>query len=196
MKEINFIPFFIQGFYSFELTDFSQIKNSLLNEIEKIYNSESSSIKSNFGGFQSKNILENEVISKIFSSISDELNEIYFHANIDGSKLKFINAWVNINDKPFHLNLEHDHEGVFSGVFYVNIDEGSGSIGFTNPMISTDCNLSKLAINPTPITNKTVEMQPLEGLVMIWPSFMRHYVLPNTQENCKRISIAFNIDID
>ncbi len=112
----------------------------------------------------------------------------------DGLKEKQFECegWVNVNP-PNAYNQVHTHDRYdLSGVYYVKVpkqsSKESGALQFLNPSyrggpysdLFTAMNPSKFTLNPS------------EGTLVIFPSAMPHWVLPN-RENEDRISIAFNL---
>lgn len=104
-------------------------------------------------------------------------------------------GWVNIN--PQHgFNVPHDHPGyTWSGVYYVKLPERedksrSGCIELLDPRtntaaMATDISRSSLYFSP----KRTLYPKP--GMILVFPSYLRHWVYPNEEEN-DRISMAFN----
>jgi uncharacterized protein (TIGR02466 family) len=100
-------------------------------------------------------------------------------------------AWINVS--PRHaFNAPHDHPGwAWSGSYYVALPPQDtprgGTIEFFDPRTNVramtidgaDCFASKVAVTPQP------------GMLLIFPSYLRHFVYPNEGE-CDRISLAFN----
>jgi uncharacterized protein (TIGR02466 family) len=102
-----------------------------------------------------------------------------------------LEGWININ--PRHaFNAPHAHAGYgWSGCYYVQqptVQEGrSGEIEFLDP---------RSGVDGWPMTNGELTMtkfriRPDAGSLLIFPSYLRHWVYPNEQDE-ERISIAFN----
>jgi uncharacterized protein (TIGR02466 family) len=102
-----------------------------------------------------------------------------------------IEGWVNILS-PGGLNSPHDHPGwVWSGCYYIKVPAGdserSGNIEFIDPRLNVQaatvegatCFASKFAITPR------------SGLLLIFPSYLQHWVYPNESEE-ERVTVAFN----
>lgn len=103
-------------------------------------------------------------------------------------------AWAVIN-RAGHVNLMHIHPGChWSGVYYVTTDfqpgtEREGTIVFFDPRAGA-------AMMSTPQSTLSQEMfiKPQSGLLIIYPSWLVHSVLPFLGEGL-RIAISFNITI-
>ena len=101
-------------------------------------------------------------------------------------------SWVNYNETKQSINFQHSHDGVFSGVFYLKVPKDSGKLSMVNPQMNflwKGCELS----NPTnDITTENFTLIPKEGQLLLWPSYLEHFVEPNAHDE-SRISISFNI---
>jgi len=105
-------------------------------------------------------------------------------------------GWVNIN--PQHgFNVPHDHPGyTWSGVYYVLLPEKddpkgrSGNIELLDPRINTAAMATDIARKSTYFSPKRT-LTPTNGMILIFPSYLRHWVYPN-EEEADRISMAFN----
>ena len=100
-------------------------------------------------------------------------------------------GWININ--PQHgYNVPHSHSGfMWSGCYYVTIPEAvdgpSGSIEFLSPLIVPgEYSELKAACYKDRVT-----MRPNAGDVLLFPSYLTHWVFPN-EADADRITIAFN----
>lgn len=103
-------------------------------------------------------------------------------------------GWVNVNNKGAY-NAPHDHGSFhWSGCYYVAVpptaNERSGNIEFLDPRGG----LSMGSDAPSPIFGGKVRFRPQPGLMLIFPSYLYHWVYPN-EEAADRISIAFNAKI-
>ena len=96
--------------------------------------------------------------------------------------------WTNVNE-PGSSNIIHSHsKWYWSGIYYVQgLDTG------------------KLAFYSTPYLNQQVSkglpfgqsytVEPTDGLLLLFPSYLLHEVLVNTSEK-QRINLVFNLRID
>ena len=100
-------------------------------------------------------------------------------------------GWININ--PQHgYNVPHRHNGfMWSGCYYVTVPEvadgPSGSIEFLSPLIVPG-EFSELK---AACYKDRVTMRPNAGDVLLFPSYLMHWVFPNDAD-ADRITIAFN----
>ena len=133
-------------------------------------------------------------VKKLLKTVSSE------HSWEKGEWTTF-DQWLNINTKG-DFNPPHIHPGRhYSGCYYVQFPENSGNIHFLDPRpqhrIYAPDPLAPKNSNAFNVTNKydsSLFTYPIqEGKVLIFPSWLMHYVDPNPQESL-RISIAFNCD--
>ena len=107
--------------------------------------------------------------------------------------------WLNINSKG-NFNPPHAHPGNdYSGVYYVSFPENSGFIHFVdprpqhrfsspNPKSNENENWYR-SDNPYDTSLFTYKIK--EGKIVIFPSWLTHYVDPNPTDSL-RISMPFN----
>jgi uncharacterized protein (TIGR02466 family) len=102
-------------------------------------------------------------------------------------------GWVNILGRG-GLNTPHDHPGwTWSGCYYVAVPDledsadGSGAIEF----FDVRTNARVLAVDGADCFASKYRVPPRAGQLLIFPSYLRHWVYPNPSEE-ERVSIAFN----
>ena len=106
-------------------------------------------------------------------------------------------GWVNINGKGGY-NSPHDHPGyLWSGVYYAKIPKNnlgskkSGTLEFLDPRTNIVAMAPEIA-EKSPFFTPKINMTPKENQLLVFPSYLRHWVYPNEEEE-ERISIAFNV---
>ena len=165
------------------------IPNNFQKEIAFCYEHETkfvSNTKSNQGGYQSPNINLMDYFPLISNNLMFGLKSIIKDIGMD---LKIDSSWININRKH-NFNLPHCHpNSAFSGIIYLKTNPICGKINFRNP---TPCEMFPI--------NDTINgyfgrwfFSPEPGDVLIFPSYLNHYVEPNLSDE-DRISIAFNMN--
>ena len=99
-------------------------------------------------------------------------------------------AWANISETGA-FNTMHTHPGMtWSGVYYVDAGESpgqndSGILKFMDPSPGSAASFLPFLARATP------QIQPVAGLMLLFPSYVPHSVLPHRGSR-PRISIAFN----
>jgi len=119
---------------------------------------------------------DNEQFRKVIAHIKKEFNYIN-----PERKLTLKNYWGHVHDKRESTNM-HDHYDPceklsLSGVYYVQLLEGSGNFVFNIP--------------ESPYTKIRYQITPMVGQYFLFPSWIEHFVTRNYSEDF-RISIAFN----
>lgn len=183
------IMFFTPSYQGF-LDDADNKKIS--EEIYDIKNNLNNRNYSNVGGWQSEdidifdNFFEKTELRSLTKKIIFNVQQVYDLWNIR-NPAKLSNMWCNINGyKDF--NVSHFHaKSLFSVSYYVKCNENSGDIIFNRPD-SLEHYIDKTTSFHT-FTHYSYP--PLEGMFVIFPSNVPHYVMPN-MTNEDRISIAFN----
>ena len=165
------------------------IENDFQKEIAFCYEFEknfASDKKNNPGSYQSPDLNLMECFPSILDGLMFGIGAV---ANDIGASLALSNSWININRKN-NFNMPHCHpNSAFSGVIYLKANPTCGKINFRNPTPA----------GAYPI-NDTINgyfgkwfFSPEPGDVLIFPSYLDHYVEPNLSDE-DRISIAFNMN--
>lgn len=99
-----------------------------------------------------------------------------------------LQSWINLHDRG-GFNFSHFHEGsLLSGAFYVGIPPGSGQLVFRDPRPGVTHGHVKGAV---PNGHGDVELMPSAGLLVLFPSWLEHYVESHASDE-PRIAISFN----
>ena len=167
--------------------------DTLSKEVYSIRESNDGETFSNQGGWHSKYLSDQEILnkeefkklSKVIKECVNVLSKKWGIRHNDLSKESF---WCNINNyKDF--NIPHSHpSSIMSAVYYVKTNKDSGGIVFVRP------DNQKFFFVPDQVNEYTEEKSvflPQDGHLLIFPSYLEHYVLPN-MSNEDRISIAYN----
>tara|TARA_Y100001937_G_C6947804_1_gene253240 strand:- start:36 stop:617 length:582 start_codon:yes stop_codon:yes gene_type:complete len=102
------------------------------------------------------------------------------------------NMWANINP-PGGYNRPHVHPNShFSGVYYIKAPQNSGQIVFNEPRLGAHMVMpSRKKGRPPKHLWREVQLDPIEGRILIFPSWLWHNVEPNLSNDI-RISVSFN----
>lgn len=137
------------------------------------------------------------VLNNVVNEIKQKMNSIYTdYYKLDTSYyIEITQAWLNVNNNN-NINVPHKHPGhLISGVFYINANSESESIEFINPNNAHQHVLSKLSKNKNimynEFTSSTWELQPETGMLILFPSWLMHYV-KNKNNSSMRISLAID----
>jgi uncharacterized protein (TIGR02466 family) len=98
--------------------------------------------------------------------------------------------WVNVAPKGAyqegHVHIDPARKIIFSGVLYLDPPKNCGSFRISNPN-----KISMMHLLDCPQA-KDVIIEPKDGLMIMFPAWMRHEALINPSEQ-ERISISWNI---
>ena len=154
-------------------------------------------IKSNFLGWQSDTLTVPSsqidlLVKEILTRAEDLKSTIGFKKEYN---FYLTNLWININQTS-SFNRPHIHsDSILSGVYYVECNVDSGSIVFLHPSIAQKILINESTLdNFTKFSASTNFVTPEAGKLVLFPSWLEHYVEPNLSVN-ERISVAFNISI-
>ncbi|HEY9908273.1 MAG TPA: TIGR02466 family protein, partial [Thermosynechococcaceae cyanobacterium] len=105
-------------------------------------------------------------------------------------KIAPANCWANISPK-YASNKIHDHANcLLSGVFYIKTPKDCGNIMFYDPR-SAKTFYKPSVTNFTAYTADAIAHAAEAGILLIFPSWLKHGVEPNLSED-DRVSISFN----
>ena len=178
-----------------EYPEFEEHKETFLSAVKeyKEQNPTKETPRSNIAGYQSPNTLQNVgELRPLFEYIC----QIGFKAVADldfiDCDIAMTSAWLNVNDSRQCMNSEHVHSDVFSGVFYLQAPEESGKLSIANPAINRMWGGCKLTSNKNEFTAESIKIEPVEGNIILFPSYIPHAVETNNHDE-ERISISFNL---
>lgn len=124
----------------------------------------------------------------------------YFHAHNQRYQCEWqVQSWPNINRFGDYHDLHNHPHSYLSGTYYVSVpveyeslpgrdDRRPGAISFYDPRPQANMN----AVRADPQIEAEYTVQPVDGMLLLWPSFLHHFVHPNLSRE-PRISISFNI---
>ena len=109
--------------------------------------------------------------------------------DVEYDSVSIIGDWVIGYEKDQYQG-EHNHgyeSKDFSGVIYASVPKGSSPLMLHTPNPYGD----HAAVCKT----SSVSIAPSEGMIILFPSFLRHNILPNfnTPAGSLRLALAFNI---
>lgn len=103
-------------------------------------------------------------------------------------------AWGNVYYKgDFQLPHIH-HNSIWSGVYYVSVPKIASDAEPSNGGLLELFDPRNVARNTDPFTPLSLQIDPFPGLLVAFPSWLRHEVNPHMSDQ-PRISIAFNAGI-
>ncbi|HEX7726884.1 MAG TPA: TIGR02466 family protein [Rhizomicrobium sp.] len=110
---------------------------------------------------------------------------------LDGRALVLDSLWINVMDRGgVHAAHIHPHAAI-SGTYYVEIPKGAADIRFEDPRLAMMMAAPPRKAKARRQNQIFARVSPKPGTLLLWESFLRHEVLPNSAPG-KRISISFN----
>jgi len=193
----NIHPLFFSPLLTFDLAEHLSLNHVLRAEIAHLRAASPGVQRSNVRGWHSDDDLFERkepglqvlcghilnAVQQATRNVSPNFDFTRFGAQAEG--------WINVLG-PGGLNTPHDHPAwVWSGSYYVRVpesdDQRSGSIEF----FDSRTNVRSLTVEGAPCFASKFSVKPREGMLLLFPSYLRHWVYPN--ENAEeRISVAFN----
>jgi len=167
---------------------------SLEKEIESIVKKDRGRKISNVGGYQTNDIDYEKHTQLLFLSEIIKVNTRSYRDSVGlNQNFKIDNMWININKyKDFNKSHLHPYSSI-SGVFYVKCPKDCGDIVLENnskDFLSYDWNPNIKTF--TSYTSSDWVIPCEKNLLLLFPSYLRHYVQPKLVEE-ERISLSFNI---
>lgn len=120
---------------------------------------------------------------KTIQSCCDTYTE---EAGIDYSLIS--TSWFNRLEKNGSVDAHRHERSVISGAYYPKCDNGSAPLKFESPLQSYAMNMN--FIKQTRFSTYTEVFMPSDGLLILFPSWLKHSVPPNQSNN--RYTLSFN----
>ena len=177
-----------------QLPEFSTHKESFIKCVESFRQQNPGGIcKSNINGYQSPMVLTKEPeMGPLFEYVAQMGMKAMFDLQFVNCDVYLSAAWANFNEGRNQYNAEHVHQDTFSGVFYLQVPEKSGKLSLTNPGMNTLWQGAMLVDKKNKFNADRLKIEPVEGQIFLWPSYLSHAVEPNDHDET-RISISFNV---
>lgn len=162
-------------------------KNFLINLSKKF----SGNKRSNRGGWQSDTDLWNqEVFKPLLEKTTSITQSIIADVSQKRPQMVVRSMWGNINPKG-GMNFTHIHpSGWMSGVYYIQLPKDNNVITFEDPRPARMMDFQRSCL----VKDEYFDYQVKVGDLILFPSWLPHFVLPNTSDE-NRISISFNIEL-
>lgn len=138
-------------------------------------------------------VLLDEAFLPLFNIITRVCNQTHKDIGLSSEyKQEIVDAYINFDCHP-DLGEMHNHGGYcFSCVFYLDVPLDSGNLVFVTPVVGHRYNWKSRHIGEiNQFTNFRIELPPSENTLLIFPSWLDHYVMPNKTRH-QRVSLAFD----
>ena len=150
------------------------------------------------GGYTSYGSIDQ--LHQVSTTFEDLQKEIFKHVkkfikhlemDIDPKELKMNSCWINVMPTNV-IHTMHIHPlSVISGTYYVQTPKNCSAIKFEDPRLENFMASPARKPNAKSINQRHIQMQPQEGHLILFESWMRHEVPANDAKE-ERISISFN----
>lgn len=163
--------------------------------------------KSNRGGWHSKgNLFAPEhtqfppMRDAVTKALFQYIGEVFAYR---GEIHLALTGWTVIN-RPGDYNVPHNHAAnMLSGALYLSVPDGmkGGAIVFQDPRLNLNAHetegMRRLKVKP-PWLNPSLDVQPSEGDILVFPSWVNHWVEPFTCDDPDdlRIVLSFNTTVN
>ncbi len=182
---------FPTALFVFSLKEYEALNQQLLDVIYRLKQTDPGYSASNVLGWHSKsNLFELPVMQPFKSLVDAAIAEAAKTIGYEGVRITAANCWANVNSK-YASNKVHDHANcLFSGVYYVKTPPNCGNIMFYDPR--HERTFYKPSVSQfTAYTADAIAHVAEAGVLIIFPSWLKHSVEPNLSDE-DRISISFN----
>ena len=157
----------------------------MIGSIQGMIDKDEGVTKSNRGGWQSELLPPNGELEPLSAEISEFCKSI----NLGINEIVIPQMWINVIKKN-DWNTIHSHgQYTLSGTYYVKAPKDCGQIVFRDPRPSA---ISNLFMVNTFDKGEFRKVKPIEGLLILFPSYLDHFVEPSNADE-DRISISFDI---
>ncbi len=138
-----------------------------------------------------------------FSSTFSELREILdahvikfakaLDADLKNYELSCTQLWANVMP-PGVVHSGHIHPlATVSGTVYIDVPAGSSGLKFEDPRLAHFMgSIPRLSKSSSARSERHHVFQPREGYVVLFESWLRHEVPPNSAKKGDRVSVSFN----
>jgi uncharacterized protein (TIGR02466 family) len=192
---VNIIQIFSTPTWDSQLPEFDQHRPQFLEAVHEFQAANPGGIHRNNigGGYQSPmNLTTESRLGPLFEYVCQMAMKANFDMQFVDCDVYLTAAWANINNTRSAANYDHVHQDTYSGVFYLQVPERSGRLVITNPGINPLWQGAMLADRKNKFNADRLRIEPVEGHIFLWPSFLPHGVEPNDHDDA-RISISFNV---
>ena len=132
------------------------------------------------------NLLHINEFAEMKTAIEERLTEYCDDAGFEPVEIG--KSWINHQAQEGYV-ASHRHElSIVSGAYYPIVENGSAPIVFESPIRTP--RMAEIHNKATDFTANNMEFEPKSGMLILFPSWLYHYSLPN--KTAKRITISFN----
>lgn len=131
-------------------------------------------------------LLSDKRLTDLWKTLQSCCDEYCEEAGIDYTLIS--TSWFNTMSEGNSVTAHRHERSVISGAYYPYCDEESGPLVLESPL--QPLRMNDCIIKPTYYSRYDLDIQTRTGLLVIFPSWLKHYVEPNPGK--KRYVISFN----
>ena len=180
-----------------QLENYKEINDKILSYIRNMQDEDNKGvIKSNIKGWHSKDFdLKDQKVVDFINYISPNINKVIQDMNwdINNQLVKISNMWAIINIGGASNARHHHGNSAISAAYYVKAPKNCGEIVFYDPRPAPVFSHPR-ASGPNAFNAMVNSINPIEGGLVLFPSYLDHSVNPNLS-NEERIVVSFNISL-
>ena len=189
--------FFSTPVWVTKIEDYKQTNEEMFKYIKKLQSEDEKGIvKSNVKGWHSKDFdMENEAPKNFIKLISANIHQVFKDMDWDlqKQKIKIPSMWAIINKDGANNARHHHGNSDISAAYYIRAPKNCGEIVFYDPRPAPVFS-HPLCNKPNLLNAMVNSVNPVEGLLVMFPSYLDHSVNPNLSKE-ERIVISFNIKL-
>lgn len=183
--------------WQFTVEGYEELNTELLSYIKQnqVDNTSGSNVSNILGWHSGYLDDDHEVLRKfsriIISPLADIANRLKW--DLKNNSLTVHECWAVVN-KKYSSNLIHSHPNSFlSATYYVKTPRDCGNIFFVDPRETNHVYIPPYT-EATAWNKQSIEIEPREGLLVIFPSWLKHGVRPNKSDE-ERVVMSFNVKL-
>ena len=189
--------FFSTPVWVTKIEDYKQTNEEMFEYIKKLQSEDEKGIvKSNVKGWHSKDFdMENEAPKNFIKLISANIHQVFKDMDWDlqKQKIKIPSMWAIINKDGANNARHHHGNSDISAAYYIRAPKNCGEIVFYDPRPAPVFS-HPLCNKPNLLNAMVNSVNPVEGLLVMFPSYLDHSVNANMTSD-ERIVISFNINL-
>lgn len=188
---MNLVPICSVPLWQSEYPEFNDCKELFLDKVKE-YKEKNPANSNNLGYTSSQGFKDMVEFHPLYEYICRMAYSATKDLNFVECDIAITQVSLNISNSRQCMQLEQVRGEVFSGVFYLSTPKESGSMVLTNPAINRMWKGLSLVSEKSQYTAETIRIEPTEGNIIIFPSYLPHSVETNNHdEEC--ISILFDL---
>ena len=185
--------------FQFEIDNYKKINLELSKYIYELYKSDKDGVeRSNVQGWHSKSFKfeKDNIPSNFVKNIHKYVKKVIINGygwKYISEKIGVTEMWAIINGKNTYNQLHNHTNSYLSAAYYVKAPEKCGNIQFFDPNEVKKFRHPQVE-NRTDLSAFGYSVKPIEGNLLVFPSYLYHSVEKNLSEK-DRVVISFNVDI-